>query len=554
MDIASHGRQAEGGPDADAVGIGEAQGRGRGAHRVRIRGKLFGGALATWVVAALAGCAPLQPAPERPVLALEPAAQEGPLAEWLGSFDPAHTQGRTGFRLLDEGSEAFRWRVKSVRLARERIRIQSYIWREDTAGRALLAELLGAADRGVRVSLLLDDMDARGRDALLGAIDRHPNINVRIFNPFRTRSGLLRASAEFVLRGSDLNHRMHNKAWVVDGHIAITGGRNVGDEYFEANPDYNFADLDLVMVGPLVAEVEHSFVAFWNSPGAIELERLVREPVAPKRLAMEQGRLRAWLAEHHAHPLMQMEPLNGQPVPQSVVDPAAYVWTPRATFVVDDEAKARGRAVGSRVADALGRRLRAVEDELLIVSPYFVPRRDGTAQLAGLSEAGVRIQVLTNSLAANDVAFTHSGYARRRHALLAAGVELFELRPTGPPRWARIERDRTMPAAQASLHTKLLVFDREEAFVGSFNLDPRSANTNSESGVFLRDPVLVERLAALHQRGVQPRFAYRVQLMPDGWLVWTDDAGNRYWRDPKAGFWRRFLSVMTRLVPVEPLL
>ncbi|WP_018937656.1 MULTISPECIES: phospholipase D family protein [unclassified Thioalkalivibrio] len=514
----------------------------------------------SWLLAVLlflalaAGCAPLQPAPERGWQALEPPASEGPLAEWLEGFAPARDQGKTGFRLLDEGAEAFRWRVMSVRMARERIQVQAYIWRDDAAGRVLMGELLGAADRGVRVSLLLDDVDARGRDATLAAIAQHPNVEVRIFNPFRTREGLLRASAEFFFRGSDLNHRMHNKAWVVDGRLAITGGRNVGDEYFEASPDYNFADLDLVVVGPLVREIDRSFVEFWNSPGAIGVERVARKDGSPERLAMQQGSLRAWLAQNHTHPLMQMEPLNGQPVPQPIADPAAYVWTTQAEFVVDDEAKARARGDGSRVADALGERLLGVEKELLIVSPYFVPGRDGTAQLSRMSESGVRVQVLTNSLAANDVAFTHAGYARRRHALLDARVELFELRPTGPPRWARLERDRGIDASQASLHSKLLVFDREEAFVGSFNLDPRSAHTNSESGVFLSEPVLVEQLAALHQRGIRPQVAYRVERDASGGLVWRDGSGNAYRQEPKAGLWRRFVSGMTRILPVEPLL
>ena len=514
----------------------------------------FSWALAVLLLALVAGCAPLQPAPERGWQALESPASEGPLAEWLEGFEPARDDGKTGFRLLDEGAEAFRWRVMSVRMARERIQVQSYIWRDDAAGRVLMGELLGAADRGVRVSLLLDDIDARGRDATLAAIAQHSNIEVRVFNPFRSREGLFRASAEFFFRGSDLNHRMHNKAWVVDGRLAITGGRNVGDEYFEASPDYNFADLDLVAVGPLVREIDRSFVEFWNSPGAIEVERLARQAETPDRLAMQQGALRAWLAQNHTHPLMQMEPLNGQPVPQPIDDPAAYVWTTRAEFVVDDEAKARGRGTGSRVADALGERLRAVERELLIVSPYFVPGRDGTAQLSRMSESGMRVQVLTNSLAANDVAFTHAGYARRRHALLDAGVELFELRPTGPPRWARLERDRGIESSQASLHSKLLVFDREEAFVGSFNLDPRSAHTNSESGVFLRDPVLVERLQALHQRGIRPQVAFRVGRDATGGLVWRDGDGNVYQYEPKAGVWRRFISGVTRILPVEPLL
>ncbi|WP_018872487.1 phospholipase D family protein [Thioalkalivibrio sp. ALJ16] len=516
--------------------------------------KLYGAFVLAAVLGLVVGCAPMQPAPDRAWAKLAPPATDGPLAHWLEGYEPARIDGKSGFRLLDEGAEAFRWRVMSVRKARERIQVQAYIWRDDAAGRVLMGELLAAADRGVQVSLLLDDIDARGRDAKLAAIDQHSHIEVRIFNPFHTREGLLRASAEFFFRGSDLNHRMHNKAWVVDGHLAITGGRNVGDEYFEASPDYNFADLDLVVAGPLVREIEQSFLDFWNSPGAIGMARLAPGEGAPERLAVQQGALRAWVAQNHTHPLMQMEPLNGLPVPQPMADAAAYVWTAQAEFVVDAEAKARGRGDGSRVADALAQRLLEVERELLIMSPYFVPGRDGTAQLSHMSTSGVRVQVLTNSLASNDVAFTHGGYARRRHALLDAGVELFELRPTGPPRWARLERDRDIHPSQASLHTKLLVFDREEAFVGSFNMDPRSAHTNSESGMFLRDPVLVERLAELYGQGLRSEVAYRVDRDAVGGLIWRDGSGNARRYEPKAGFWQRFVSGMTRILPVEPLL
>ncbi|WP_019626119.1 phospholipase D family protein [Thioalkalivibrio sp. ALJT] len=515
--------------------------------------KLYGTLALAAMLGLAVGCAPLPPAPDRALEELAPPAAEGPLAQWLNGFEPAQSGGKSGFRLLDEGAEAFRWRVMSVRKARERIQVQSYIWRDDAAGRVLMGELLGAADRGVQVSLLLDDVDARGRDAKLAAIDQHPNMEVRIFNPFRTRQGWLSASTEFLFRGRELNHRMHNKAWVVDGHLAITGGRNVGDEYFEASPDYNFADLDLVMVGPLARSVEQSFLEFWNSPGAISMACLAPGKGEPERLVMQQGALRAWIAQNHTHPLMQMEPLNGLPLPQPMADAASYIWTTQAEFVVDDEAKARARGEGSRVADALGQRLLGVEKELLIISPYFVPGRDGTAQLSQMSASGVRVQVLTNSLASNDVAFTHGGYARRRHALLDAGVELFELRPTGPPRWARLERDRGIDPSQASLHTKLLVFDGEEAFVGSFNMDPRSAHTNSESGVFLRDPVLVGQLAELYREALRPEVAYRVERDAEGALIWQDGSrAHRY--EPKAGFWRRFVSGMTRILPVEPLL
>lgn len=520
-----------------------------------IRHKLVVALAAMLLLALASGCATLEPAPDRGERDYQAEAAEGPLAVWLESRPAVDERGETGFRLLAEGAEAFQWRVKSARKAHERLNIQYYIWRDDVAGRTLMAELLAAADRGVEVSLLLDDMDVRGSDLALAAINEHPNIEVRVFNPFRSRRGAVRAGVEFFFRGSDLNHRMHNKAWVADGRLAIIGGRNIGDEYFDASEEYNFTDLDLVMVGPLATEVDHAFVDYWNSPAAVEITQMERMEKDPARLAAHRHELEGWLLENDAHPLLSMEPLNGLPPPQPVDDPGAYTWTAEATLVVDDVRKAKGHAdLRDGVVEALDRRFAGVERELLIISPYFVPGRDGTRQLSGMSEEGVRVRVLTNSLAANDVAFTHSGYARRRPALLAAGVELYELRPTALS--ARLEKDPDMGigSSHASLHTKALVMDRSEAFVGSFNLDPRSSYTNTELGVFLRDPAIVAELVEFFDYSIRPEYAYRVERDDEGFVIWRDDAGNIWYRDPKAGLWRRFLAGMTRLLPVEPLL
>ncbi len=536
-----------------ACGMGASLGAGVGHLRMNAR-TLLQPLVAALLLAFLAACTPMQPASDRVDRTPQAPAVQGELATWLDTL-PAVEEGQTGFRLLDTGAEAFQWRVQSARKAQERIHIQYYIWRDDVAGRTLLGELLDAADRGVAVSLLLDDMDLRGSDDLLAAVNQHPNIEVRVFNPFRTRRGAVRAGVEFVFRGSDLNRRMHNKAWVVDGHLAIIGGRNIGDEYFEVSPYYNFTDLDLVMVGPLATEVDHSFVEYWNSRAAIDLRRMRRVEQDPEKLARHREKLDAWLAEHQEHPLLTLEPLNGVPLAEPIDDAGAYTWTDQAKLVVDDVGKAKGyEHIRDGVAEAVARRLDAVEHELLMISPYFVPRRDGTAQLIAMRERGVRVSVLTNSLAANDVAFTHSGYSRRRPALLEAGVELHELRPTALPPRAAADREMGIGSSHASLHTKALIIDREEGFVGSFNLDPRSRYTNTELGVFLREPEIVQELLELYEHSTRPELAYQVRLDDEGWPIWTDDEGTLYRTDPKAGIWRRFLSGITRLAPVEPLL
>nr|WP_038037581.1 MULTISPECIES: phospholipase D family protein [unclassified Thioalkalivibrio] len=503
------------------------------------------------------GCASLEPRDDRPANPPAAPADEGPLAEWITPQVDA-SPGKSGFRLLDDGVEAFQWRAFSARKAEDRLSIQYYIWRNDAAGRALLGELLRAADRGVNVSVLLDDIDARGRDDILAAVDQHPNIDIRLFNPFRTRHGMLGKGLEFLTRGVQLNRRMHNKAWVVDGHLAIIGGRNIGDEYFEASPEYNFADLDVAIVGPMAAEVEASFHDFWNSQGAIGIQRVVSRLPDPPRLQEHREALQEWLSTQNDHPLLQKAPAGRLPRGH-IDDDEAYVWTAAADFVVDPPAKALDTAGfdperDGGVTPALRARFSEVRDELRIITPYFVPQRRGTRELIEMAERGVRISVLTNSLASNDVVFTHSGYSRRRPTLLRGGVELHELRPTALPNGEERARRWGLGSSQTSLHTKAFVMDGHEAFVGSYNLDPRSAYSNTESGVFLREPALVGQVVDLHERIIQPEFAYRVELDAEDNLIWSDDQGRTWRRDPKAGHMRQILSDLTILFPVESLL
>lgn len=503
------------------------------------------------LLALLSACAPLRQAPDvEPVPYLEPAGH-GELATWLADVDDIH-RGESGFRLLDSGGEAYVWRMHSARMAQERLRIQYYIWKSDVAGKLLIGELLDAADRGVQVQLLLDDMDVRGDDRSLAALDQHPNVDVRIFNPFRTRSGLVRPWVEFVFRGSDLNRRMHNKIWAADGLFAIIGGRNIGDEYFDAGDIFNFTDLDLAMVGPIAGQADDAFVDYWNSPAAIPIRQIRRMERDPEKLRRHRIFLKDWLDEQDEHPLFAAENARPEAGRALLLNADAYVWTDRATLVVDDPNKALGNSrLAPGVLEALDERFARVEHELLLISPYFIPGADGTETLVSLAERGVRVGVLTNSLAATDVAFAHSGYARRRQALLEGGVEIHELRPMAPPSGDDTDRRLGLGASRASLHTKALVLDGAEAFVGSFNLSPRSAHINTELGVFVRNPVLAGQVRELFHQVTRPTLSYRVSLDEDGRLHWTDGDGERYRREPKAGFWRRFLARFTRILPVE---
>jgi len=462
--------------------------------------------------------------------------------------------GQSGVRLVSEGTEAFALRALSARAATRSLDLQYYIWHDDATGRYLASEALAAADRGVRVRLLLDDMDARQRDVVLIALDQHPYIEIRLFNPFRTRSGLLRTLGEVFSRGSRLNHRMHNKAWIADGRLALVGGRNIGDEYFSASDGVNFVDLDVLLAGDSVAAVSSSFDAYWNSRSSVPIARLWRARRNRMSLVELRGLLaesvRAQAQEHYVLQLRQ-SPEIGSLIQGDYV----LLWGPQVEVVADDPRKAIKRAaeIGPGVLDSLMLAFSATQRELLLISPYFVPGAGGVGRLSGLVAAGKQVGVLTNSLAATDVAAVHSGYVRYRDELLRGGVKIYELKPAQEV----LEHERVrlrFGSSRASLHTKAAIVDGERVFVGSFNLDPRSATLNCEMGVWVRSQVLAQQLGELFAAGESPQHSFVVELDERGRTRWTESVQGRtvqYSRDPYASWGRRAAVWLLKFLPIE---
>jgi cardiolipin synthase C len=468
----------------------------------------------------------------------------------IASAEVGANPGRSGVRLLTDGTDAFAARVHSARGAERTLDVQTYIWRDDTTGRFIAHELMCAADRGVRVRVLLDDMDARPRDRALLALDQHAHISVRMFNPFRTRSGWLRTLAEISQRGERLNHRMHNKAWIVDGHIAIVGGRNIGDEYFAAAGEVNFIDLDVLLLGPAVDQAGREFERYWSSELSVPITRLrkySRRRLLPRHLRrtlrrdVEQADLPAYaerLREGYGLVELLRPPL---------------IWSADVRVVADDPRKALHdpQIEGSRVLESVAEEVRATACELLLVSPYFVPGLGGTAALRRLALQGAHVAVLTNSLAATDVAIVHSGYARYRTPLLEAGVKIYEMKsaPT-----VEDERRMRLGSSRASLHTKAAIIDGERIFVGSFNIDPRSAQLNCEMGVWIRSRRLAHVLAESFRFGADPLRSFPLSLTPRGELEWTERADGEsiaYRREPHASWPRRLLASLLAQFPIE---
>ena len=504
--------------------------------------------LRPWLLPALlllSACAQLPDRPELPPSTAVPAASGGALDELIAPAE-AHRPGASGFRLLSEGPEAFVIRNRSARLAVRSLDVQTYIWHDDMTGLFLAATLVEAADRGVQVRLLLDDMDARTKNYALAALDAHPNIEIRLYNPLASRRGALAGGLEFLGSFSRLNHRMHNKSWIADNRIAVVGGRNVGNEYFGASKEVNFVDLDFAMVGPVVRDVSANFDRYWNSSAVYPIAVLSPEAVTEAKL--ERLKEKAAPALEKARTSSYTEILRqDDAVRRLLTGDWPLAWTTDYLFVADDPLKAKHEAGPERsaVLAVIRGALAGADRDTTIISPYFVPGDTATAALAASATSGKRIRILTNSLAANDVAAVHGGYSQYRRKLLKGGVELFELKPEH----GTAAQSSFFGSSGASLHTKALTVDEDELFVGSFNLDPRSALLNTEQGVLATDPGLTAQLRAIFEQQVSGTRAWRVTLA-NGKLRWSDGT-TEFDDEPMASGWRRFQAWLAKVFPIE---
>ncbi|MEZ5442407.1 MAG: phospholipase D family protein [Lysobacterales bacterium] len=508
-----------------------------------------------WAGWLLLGCSAHRPGLVREYSYAYPPAEFGTVAARVGPLLP-DDRISSGLRLVPGGIDAFALRAISAENAALSLDLQYYIWRDDLTGQLLSYEVMAAADRGVRVRLLIDDLDARGKSQMLASLDLHPNIEVRVFNPWFTRRGWIRTSIEFLARGSRVNRRMHNKLWLVDTRIALIGGRNIGDEYFDASPDVNFEDLDLVIAGQLVADAAEQFDRYWNDALAIPVS-YVRGLRKSKIEDLQQLRERLTSTWSEAQQSTYVRRMREAAVLQDILSGrTAPVVTQRARLLVDDPRKADPDAkdIEPGVREALLAAMHGGEKTVQVISPYFVPGRNGTEGLLDLERTGVEVEVLTNSLDATDVAFVHSGYIRYRRPLLEGGVQLYELKPNFEP---GADRQRLgLGSSKASLHTKAAIIDDRSVFVGSFNLDPRSARLNCEMGVLLDSRELARHLAEVFDGSTDPSRAYEVQLDDKERMIWVEGSEDEpvIHRHEPAGLLRRALTQIIRWLPIEPLL
>jgi putative cardiolipin synthase len=465
-------------------------------------------------------------------------AVESPLTA-LASAHP-----RSGVSLLADPDDALQSRLHLAALAQSTLDLQYYLWQGDDSGLALTYEVLRAAERGVRVRILLDDIYHSGRDSAYQTLDSHPNVEVRLFNPMGNRGSVKQMN--YAVGKSAFNYRMHNKIFLVDGVAAILGGRNIGDEYFGRDASFNFQDMDAIAIGEVAADTGEAFDLFWNAELATPVAALTqrtyhiteeqtaqlitaRERVRP---AVERGRAASatradWLATLASGLLWtKAEILVDRPDRSDDYPDSAFM-----TFMHDAHAQPRESAV--------------------IQTAYLIPNGPTLANLERLTSAGVTLRILTNSAKSNNHSSVHAYYAGYRKALLTTGIDLYEVQGKGS---LAAYLDRVGEDAHAGLHTKAMVIDDRVAVIGSYNMDPRSRVWNSEIALIVRDPDFARQVLQEMERDFAPEASWRLSLDDTGALIWTGESGDelvQLTKDPGSSWWDRFLWGMLRLLPLE---
>jgi putative cardiolipin synthase len=448
------------------------------------------------------------------ILAAEPVRVDPapPVEPWL-SLDAKAPGDR--FRLLSRSDEALEWRLRAIDSATVAIDLQTFLWKPDTAGVAILSHMLAAADRGVRVRILLDDSFTVGEGDAIAAIATHPNVEFRIYNPFAHRPD------DFALRQvtnladfARIDHRMHNKVMIADGRAAIVGGRNLADEYFGLHPGANFRDLELLALGPIVGQLSQLFDRYWSSPWAFPAGEVVGSPAAGEDL------------DHLRTRLDQRVKVG----PAESAQARAAAWTAlaagaipgAATVLADEPAQIDpARETPNQLARALVAQIDQAAKELVLVSAYLVPTPELAEALRRAEARGVQVRILTNSLRSNNHTAAHSAYRGFIRALLGHGVDLHEVRA--------LAKDRSLYMVppvddkQLGLHAKAVLFDADLSFVGSANLDPRSLNINTEMGLLVRSSELSRQIRDALVVDFEKRNAWHLQETSDGSVRWVGD-------------------------------
>jgi putative cardiolipin synthase len=451
--------------------------------------------------------------------------------------------GQSGYLLLNTGKEAFIARLALADVAEYTIDAQYFIWKGDISGKIFTERLIRAAERGVRVRILVDDIHAGGRDFRIAALDTHPNIDVRLFNPFGNRTLRILRNVEFIFDLSRLSHRMHNKLFVVDNQVAIVGGRNIGNEYFGLNPKFNFHDLELLAAGPIVEDVSEGFDTYWNSTWAVPIFVLDGKKQTREEADILYQKLISYIEDQPNFPydihftkdtVMQTLDLFHD----------KFIWA-NGEVIYDKPDKVNGD-LSSNLADALWKHGENIQHEVLMSSPYLSP---APRALEKMDDKGVKYRLLTNSLASTDSVPAHSIYAKYRKRLLQKGVSVYELRPDAMVR--NIHNADTVSQARLSLHAKAVVFDKKIVYVGSYNFNKAGRDLSMETGLIVYSPELAEQAIAVIEEDMKLENSWHVVLDEQNdtqtnphrnsgfvWITERNGEQIRYDYEPASDIWR----------------
>jgi putative cardiolipin synthase len=461
-------------------------------------------------------------------------------------------QDESGYHIINSGIDGFVARIQMIDAAEKTIDMQYFIFRGDKTGLLIAEALERAAGRGVRVRILVDDGDTVAGDQKILALGRKPNIEVRIFNPFdyRGHNAFLRR-LDFVIHKGRLDYRMHNKLMVIDNSVALVGGRNIGAQYFQVEPDSQFADDDAFAAGMIAAKLSNTFDSYWNSEFAVPSTSLPlpKERSAEPKVSFEDGGTD-----------YRVRIASGRPLQDLIADDAALHWA-KAVVVCDspdkkdvEQRKKRGHLMAPEVTHAM----QEADSELLMVTPYFVPSESEITLLGELRRRNARVRILSNSLESAPALAAQSGYDKFRIRLLESGAQLYEVRALlssnrGSGQTRAISRYGTY-----GLHAKLYVMDREQLYIGSMNYDQRSWRINTEVGLLIQNRELAAEVAQRFDAMVSPEAAYQVLLDTDSkgkpHLRWTTEMDHReieLTREPSRGFWQQTEVKLLELLPIE---
>ena len=506
-------------------------------------------ALALAMALALYGCATSLPTEKPPPGYAAAPREDGRFAAVERQLTALHGADASGFQLLERNADGLKWRLVLIDNASHSIDLQYYVWFGDATGQLLLARVIAAADRGVKVRILFDDLSTmlrrmsspELRDAMLARIDRHPQIEIRVFNGWHERGWAGRA-AEGAKEFERLNRRMHNKQMVVDNRAAIIGGRNVGDEYAGLNPEFNFHDLDVLGIGAVARQASGVFDRYWNS----DWVRRIPLYTGPESGTLTPGMIEL-PPEAAAHPVMKMLVAGEHSWAGDIERLASSLSIGRSA--VHSDSPSRAATSRNHMPEAFRALMRAARREVLITNAYIIPDEHFIGDLRELGGRGVKVRILTNSLSSHDVPAVNAHYEKWRAPILDTGADLHELRADAAIQ-AELVDTPPVRSGFVGLHTKAMVIDRERCFIGSMNLDPRSEIINSEMGVIIDSAPLCGDLAMRMERDMGGANSWQVSRHTDGNVSWTSDAGVLT-SQPARSLWQRIENLVFKLFPAS---